>query len=77
MGNPVTWVPYLTTNDTSNPVYGLNWKKFRYFFKKGRHMLRHPPQQAAHQHTVREVHMDNWGNFACYDRRANFVAYVA
>jgi len=76
-GNPVTWVPYLTENDTSNPVYGVNWRKTKYFYKKGAYMQRHKPIQAARQHTVREVHMDSWGNFACYDRRqGGFVLYV-
>lgn len=76
-GNPVTWVPYLQNNDSSNPIYGVNWRVFQYFFRKGKHMLRHSPQKAARQHTVREVHMDNWGNFVCYNRRRLFVGYVA
>jgi hypothetical protein len=41
-------------------------------------MVKHPPKEAARQHTVRERHMDNWGNFVCYDRRqGGFVFYVA
>jgi hypothetical protein len=80
---PVTWVPALDSSesdayDSSNPFYGINWKKFEYFFKTGRNMVKHPPKDAAHQHTVRERHMDNWGNFVCYDRRqGGFVFYVA
>jgi len=76
-GNPVVWVPYLQTNDTSDPIYGVNWRTLRYFFRKGKHMVRHAPQKAARQHTVREIHMDNWGNFVCYNRRRNFIGYVA
>jgi hypothetical protein len=82
-GVPLTWVPALTESgsdayDSSAPVYGLNWKKFEYVYKTGRSMLKHPPKQAAMQHTVRERYMDNWGNFACYDRRqGGFVFYVA
>ena len=49
----------------------------RGFFKKGKNQIVHPPQKAARQHTVREVHMDNWGNFTCYNRRRVFVGYVA
>jgi hypothetical protein len=80
---PVVWVPALTEStsdayDSSNPFYGINWKKFKYFFKTGRNMIKHPPKQAPNQHTVRERHMDNWGNFVCYDRRqGGFVFYVA
>lgn len=74
-GNPVMWVPYLEANDTSDPIYGICWDVFKYFFKKGAHMRRSKPQRAARQHTVREVHMDNWGNFACYNRRRLFVGY--
>jgi hypothetical protein len=82
-GNPVTWVPALTNTDSdaydsSAPFYGVNWNKFEYFFKTGRNMIKHPPKTAARQHTVRERHMDNWGNFACYDRRqGGFVFYMA
>jgi hypothetical protein len=80
---PVTWVPALTNSestayDSQAPFYGINWKKFEYFFKTGRNMVKHPPKEAARQHTVRERHMDNWGNFVCYDRRqGGFVLYVA
>lgn len=76
-GNPVTWVPYLEENDSEDPFYGLNWKVFRYFFRKGRHMVRRPPQEKYGQHTVRVVHMDNWGNFRCDNRRRLFVGYFA
>lgn len=76
-GNPVVWVPYLQENDSSDPFYGVNLRVFKFFFRKGRKMLRHAPQQAARQHTVREVHMDTWGNFVCYNRRKLFVLYKA
>lgn len=72
-GVPMQWVPYLEANDTSDPLYGINWKVFRPFVKKGAHMRRSPPMKAAKQHTVREVHTDNWMNYACYNRRALWV----
>jgi len=78
---PVIWVPALDNSesgayDSYKPFYGINWKKFEYFFKSGRNMVKHPPKVAATQHTVRERHMDNWGNFVCYDRRqGGFVFY--
>ena len=72
-GTPVKWVPYLEANDTSDPVYGINWKVFRPFVKKGANMRRNPPKQSARQHTVLEVHIDHWLNFCCYNRRLCFV----
>ncbi len=81
-GIPIEWVPSLehstsVNQDTTNPIYGVNWKVFRYFFQKNRNMIRHKPQKAPHQHTVRNVFMDNWGNFACYNRRLLFVGNTA
>jgi hypothetical protein len=72
-GVPVKWVPYLEANDTSDPIYGVNWRTFRPFVKKGANMRRNPPKEAARQHTVREVHIDNWMNYICVNRRLNFV----
>ena len=72
-GNEVIWVPYLQANDSTHPVYGINFNSFFYYVKKGRDMVRHAPKMAPHQHTVREVYTDHWGNFACMDRRRNFV----
>ncbi len=72
-GVPLKYVPYLEANDTSDPLYGVNWQVFRPFVKKGCNMRRNPPKQAARQHTVREVHIDNWMNYICYDRRKCFV----
>lgn len=76
-GTPVQWVPYLEANDTSDPVYGVNWKVFRPFVKSGCNMRRNAPKQAARQHSVREVHIDHWMNYACYNRRACFSGYIA
>ena len=76
-GNPIIWVPYLQANDSSKPIYGVNFNVFKFFYKKGVDMLVHKPQQASNQHTVRTVHMDSWGNFVCYNRRKLFVGYVA
>ena len=72
-GIPVKWVPFLEANDTSDPVYGVNWKAFRPYCKTGATMRRNPPKQAARQHTVREVHVDNWMNYVCVNRRLTFV----
>ena len=57
---PLIWVPALDNTeseayDATNPIYGVNWKKFRYFFKSGRNMLKLPPKPAARQSMVRAV----------------------
>jgi hypothetical protein len=72
-GVPIKWVPYLESNDTDDPLYGVNWKYFRPVVKKGANMRRNPPKPAARQHTVREVHIDNWMQYCCYNRRAMWV----
>jgi hypothetical protein len=72
-GTPVKWVPYLESNDTSDPLYGVNWKVFRPYVKSNANMRRNPPKPAARQHTVREVHIDNWMNYICVNRRMCWV----
>lgn len=81
-GIPVNWVPELENSDaagydTSDPIYGINWNTFEFFFQRGKEMVRHPPKAAANQHNVREVHMDSICNVLCLNRRANFVGYIA
>lgn len=72
-GVPVRLSHHLEVNDTSDPIYGINWGKFRPYVKKGWHMLRHKPKLAANQHTVYEVHIDNAMNYICFDRRSLWV----
>jgi hypothetical protein len=72
-GSPITWVPYLNTNDSSNPVYGVNWSCLKYYCQKNREMKRYKPKIASNSHTVREVHMDSWGNWAGLNRRGLWV----
>lgn len=77
-GVPVKAVPYLQANDSSHPIYGINWRHFRPFIKTGTFMRRTGPFRAARQHTVREVHFDTWMNYCCYDRReGGFVGSIA
>lgn len=75
-GVPISWVPYLEATDTSDPLYGINWGVMRPFVKSGCNMRRNPPKPAARQHTVREVHIDHWMNYICYNRRRTFVGSV-
>ena len=72
-GVPMQFVPYLEANDTSDPLYGVNFSVFRPFVKKGAHMRRNKPKQAARQHDTREIHIDNWMNYVCYDLRKCWV----
>lgn len=72
-GIQVKWVPYLTANDSSDPAYGINWAAFRPYVRRNADMRRNPPKQAPHQRNVREVHIDHWSNYTCYNRRRLFV----
>jgi hypothetical protein len=72
-GVPMKWVPYLEANDTSDPLYGVNWEVLRPYVKKGANMRRSGPLQSPKQHTVREVHYDNWMNWVCVNRRRLWV----
>lgn len=76
-GTPVRMVHYLENNDTSDPIYGVNWKVFRPFVKKGCNMRRHPPKTSARMHTVKEVHIDHWMNYVCYNLRNCFVGSLS
>jgi hypothetical protein len=81
-GTPLEWVPALSNSDSdaydsSAPIYGVNWATFECVFKQGWSMRKFAPFQAPNQSNVRIRKMDNWGQIVCYDRRANFVAYVA
>jgi len=73
-GVPVKWVPILD-DDTTEPIYGVNWQVFRPFVKTGCNMRRSQPMPAPGntQHTVKAIHYDTWMNYICYNRRATFV----
>lgn len=72
-GIPMKAVPYLESNDTSDPLYGVNWKVFRPYVLKGKNMVRSKPIPAPHQHSVRNVFVDTWMNYICIDRRKTWV----
>lgn len=82
LGIPITRVPALedTSLDsgvTNDPIYGINWSKFKCIWKKGAMMRRGKPQQIPGQHTTRVVHLDNWCQFACFNRREGVWVGVA
>ena len=76
-GCPVMHVPYLTNNDSTNPLYGVNWGWFRPCGKKGADMRRSAVMTPGNQHTTRVVHFDTWENYACFNRRTQWVGSVA
>ncbi len=71
-GIPVEAVHYLDANDTSWPVYGIDWSVLRPFVKRGVN-FRRTQKPAPRQHTVREIHYDTWFNWICYNRRKLWV----
>ena len=81
MGVDIVWVPAfdsdatLASYDSSDPIYGIDWRVFKWAFDKRAVMRRTKPLEIAGQHTVRAVHIDNWGQFGCLNRRCNFVGY--
>jgi len=72
-GVPFRDVPYLTANDSTDPLYGICWRAFRPFVKAGCNQRRTGPKPAPKQHTVRNVFLDTWMGYMCIDRRTCFV----
>ena len=73
---PVQWVPYLD-DDSTNPIYGINWGVMKVIFLSGEYMVENKPKQSATQHKVYEVFVDLTYNLICRDRRRNFVINTA
>lgn len=69
-GVPVIKVPYLDENDTSDPVYGIDFESFKPIVHKGWDMLRTPRENDHNLHTV---WYDNQNQYACVNRRSNWV----
>lgn len=70
--NPVVWVPKLE-EDTTDPIYGINWGDFYPVFLRGEYMKEQGPMLSPKQHTVHEVHIDLTLNFKSCNRRKHFV----
>lgn len=60
-------------NDTTNPVYGINFGVFKVATESGWWMRETVVDKAANQHTVTTYHVDTSIQPHCYDRRRNFV----
>jgi len=70
--NPIVWVPFLD-DDTSDPVYMINFAWFYPVFLKGDYLRETDPKIAAKQHNVFEVFVDCTWNLLCTDRRSQAV----
>lgn len=75
-GIPLKAVHYLDSNDSTNPLYGVNWKVFRPYVKKGANMRKTVVTPGRPQHLVTTVHYDTMMNYVCFDLRQCFVGSV-
>lgn len=75
-GIPIRAVHYLDANDSTNVLYGVNWKVFRPYVKKGWNMKRSVVEPGRPQHLVTTVHYDTMMNYVCFDLRQCFVGHI-
>ncbi len=64
---------WLQNNDSSYPVYGLDFGKFRPVIQRQLNMVRGKPQPVPGQDFVRRVTLHHGMNWTCVDRRRQFV----
>src|SRR5205085_1272842 len=69
---PMTFVRELD-DDTTNPVYGIDWGVFKTAGLRGFWMRETVEDRRAAQHLVAATHTDCSFNWICYDRRRCFV----
>lgn len=74
---PIFPVFYLENNDSTDPLYGVNWEKLSPFVARGWNMKKFGPIRNASQHAGHTVHYDTWMNYACEDRRSLWVGNLA
>lgn len=72
MRRPVEWVPALD-DDTTNPIYGINWGEFKTIGLRGEWMVETKIPVVPGQHTVSTTHTDCTVNWICRNRRRQFV----
>ena len=60
-------------NDTTNPVYGINWGEFKTVVLKGWWMKEFMQDHVPGQHTMQAWHCDTTFNYICRNRRRNWV----
>ena len=71
-GVVLEWVPALAS-DTSNPIYFVDFDKFKFVFLKGRYMTETGPLRPTVQPDMRQNTIDWTYNTICYDRRGQAV----
>jgi len=75
-GTPVMYVPKLD-DDTSNPVYSLDWQWFAVGVLSGWENNLTKPYMVPNKHTVRRVDLDATLQMVCTNLRRQAVYYVA
>jgi hypothetical protein len=73
-GTPVVYAPKLD-DDTTNPIYMLDWKWLAIGVMPGWENNLSAPQPVPGKHTVRRVDLDASLNMVCTDRRRQAVFY--
>jgi len=76
-GAPITHVPYLTKNDSDNPIYFINFGYFEVVWLKGRYMVVSKPGKHPTKHDTVVQFVDNVYAFICRDRKRQGVLYKA
>jgi hypothetical protein len=76
-GIPVTEARWLTNNDPTNPLYGIDYSAFGPYARKGKFMRRSKPYPAPRQPSVRDVFMDCWKNYGSFNRRKLWIGAQA
>lgn len=59
--------------DTTDPVYGINWGEFKTVGLRGEWMVETSEDRVAGQHTVAATHTDCTFNWLTHNRRRHFV----
>jgi len=72
--NPVVLVPKLD-EDTTNPVYMLNFNAIKFAIMQGEYLRRDGPSKWGKGHNVQIAFIDLTGNIICEDRRSQAVFY--
>lgn len=76
-GHPIQYVPPLD-DDTDNPIYAVDWTKFKAVVQDEYWMKETEPMQSPMQHTVAVVFTDGRCCILCNNRRsAGFVLHLA
>lgn len=68
-GTPVSFVPYLQQNDTTDPIFGIDWACLQPVFLDGWFMKEHPSKVSGTARNVSVVHQDSSMQYIMRDRR--------